>query len=42
MVLFIRDNGVMVKDKEKENKVGLMVVSMKDTGKTIKPMAEVD
>jgi hypothetical protein len=32
----------MVKDKEKEDNIGLMVVSILVTGKIIKPMEEVD
>lgn len=42
MVPFIKDNGVMDKDKEKVLKAGLMEVSMKDIGKLIKPMEKED
>jgi hypothetical protein len=40
--LSTKDNGVTVKDKEKELNHGLMEVSMKDIGKIIKLMEKVD
>jgi len=41
-MLFILDNGITDKDKEEEDKFGLMAQNMKDIGQTIWPMEKED